>query len=102
MLFQKHVVCYKSKSTFLFCHINVINVIPETRGVLYIYIYVFFYINVIPDKCYFRPTLEYASNVWDPTGQNKINVQRRAARCVTKDSTSRTPGCITYMVNSLG
>lgn len=53
-----------------------------------------------------RPTLEYASTVWDPTSQNKIkaleNVQRRAARFVTKDYTSRTPGCVTYMVNSLG
>ena len=53
-----------------------------------------------------RPTLEYASSVWDPTSQSKIkaleNVQRRAARFVTKDYTTRTPGCVTHMVEQLG
>jgi hypothetical protein len=52
-----------------------------------------------------RPTLEYAAMVWDPTTQTLIqtleNVQRRAARFVINDYTSRTPGCMTSMLTSL-
>lgn len=52
-----------------------------------------------------RPALEYASTVWDPHLQRDIKaleqVQRRAARYVTKDYTSRTPGCVTAMVHNL-
>ena len=53
-----------------------------------------------------RPTLEYASMVWDPTSQAQIqsleNVQRRAARFVTIDHITRTSGCVTNMLTSLG
>ena len=53
-----------------------------------------------------RPTLEYASSAWDPYTTEDINrldkVQRRAARFVANNSTDRTPGCVTAMVNSLG
>ena len=53
-----------------------------------------------------RSVLEYASPVWDPYRQADIKaieqVQRRAARYLYNDYTSRTPGCITDMVNDLG
>jgi len=52
-----------------------------------------------------RPTMEYASSVWDPTNQKKIGnlekVQKRAARFVFNNYTDRTPGCVTKMVESL-
>jgi hypothetical protein len=42
---------------------------------------------------------------WDPTTQTLIqtleNVQRRAARFIINDYTSRTPGCVTSMLTSL-
>ena len=53
-----------------------------------------------------RPVLEYAAPVWDPCRQADIKaleqVQRRAARYVYNDYTSRTPGCVAEMVNELG
>jgi hypothetical protein len=52
-----------------------------------------------------RPTLEYAAMVCDPTTYTLIqtleNVQRRAARFVINDYTSRTQGCVTSMLTSL-
>ena len=52
-----------------------------------------------------RPTMEYASSVWDPTNRKKIGnlkkVQKRAARFVFNNYTDRTPGCVTKMVESL-
>ena len=52
-----------------------------------------------------RPTLEYATTVWDPHLQKDIKtleqVQRRAARYVLNDYSTRTPGCVTNMVNKL-
>ena len=53
-----------------------------------------------------RPTLEYASTVWDPkppTLKHKLEqVQRKAARFVNSEYTDRTPGCVTKMVQGLG
>ena len=53
-----------------------------------------------------RPVLDYASTVWDPHQQGDIKtleqVQRRAARYVYNDYTTRTPGCVTDMVEDLG
>ena len=52
-----------------------------------------------------RPTMEYASSVWDPTNRKKIGnlekVQKRAARFIFNNYTDRTPGCVTRMVESL-
>ena len=52
-----------------------------------------------------RPILEYSSTVWDPHTTANINlleqVQRRAARYVCNDYTSRTPGCVTSMMDAL-
>ena len=52
-----------------------------------------------------RPTLEYASAVWDPYKQNDAqlleNVQRRAARYVNNNYTDRSPGSITTMLENL-
>ena len=53
-----------------------------------------------------RPTLEYASIVWDPHSSAETHkleqVQRRAARFVHNNYTERTPGCVTHMVQNLG
>ena len=47
-----------------------------------------------------RPVLEYASPMWDPYRQADIKaleqVQRREARYVYNDYTSRTPGCVRH------
>ena len=52
-----------------------------------------------------RPSLEYASTVWDTPSQAHIkqfeSVQRRAARYVYNDHHCRTPGCVTKMVENL-
>ena len=56
-----------------------------------------------------RPTLEYATTVWDPYPRPYLQkdikaveqVQRRAARYVLNDYSTRTPGCVTGMVNKL-
>ena len=49
--------------------------------------------------------MEYAATVWDPYKQSSIKaleqVQRRAARFVHNDYTSRTPGCVTKMIEDL-
>ena len=51
-----------------------------------------------------RPSLEYASTVWDTPSQAHIkqleSVQRRAARYIYNDYHSRTPGCITKMAET--
>ena len=53
-----------------------------------------------------RPTMEYASPVWDPTQQGlkrKLEqVQHKAARFVHSAYTERSPGCVTKMVQELG
>ena len=50
--------------------------------------------------------IEYASTVWDPTTQSSINslelIQRMAARFVNNDYKTRTPGCVTKMLDDLG
>ena len=52
-----------------------------------------------------RPTLEYASAVWDPykrkDAQLLENVQRLAARYVNNNYTDRSPGCVTSMLENL-
>ena len=56
-------------------------------------------------KTMIRPVMEFSSAVWDQTLQTQITaleqVQRRAARYVCIDFTSRTPGCVTKMLNDL-
>ena len=53
-----------------------------------------------------RPTLEYASCVWDPHEQQHKDaleaVQRRAARYVKNNYREREPGTVTNMLNELG
>ena len=53
-----------------------------------------------------RPTLEYASAVWDPFRTTDINrleqVQRTAARFVHRNYWDRTLGCVSQMVRELG
>ena len=56
-------------------------------------------------KTMVRPILEYSSTVWDPHQQASIKtleqVQRRAARYVFNDYSSRVPGCVTKMLEDL-
>ncbi|XP_071153385.1 uncharacterized protein [Mytilus edulis] len=52
-----------------------------------------------------RPSLEYASAVWDPYKVEDINrldkVQRRGARYVCNNYRDKTPGCVTNMIQLL-
>ena len=52
-----------------------------------------------------RPTLVYASAVWDPYKQKDVqlleNVERRAARCVNNTFTDRSPGSVTSMLENI-
>ena len=56
-------------------------------------------------KAMIRPTMEYSSTVWDPALQTHITeleqVQRRATRYVCNDYHSRTPGCVSKMIDDL-
>ena len=53
-----------------------------------------------------RPSLEYASTVWDPYEEKDKKplemVQRRAARYVYNNYFERTPGTVTNMIENLG
>ena len=57
-------------------------------------------------KTLIRPTLEYASVVWDPYTKANVQqlekVQRRAARLATGNYTDYTPGAVTGLLKDLG
>ena len=52
-----------------------------------------------------RPSIEYASSVWDPHTRNNIHqleaIQRRAARFVYNNFYDREPGVVTSMISRL-
>jgi hypothetical protein len=52
-----------------------------------------------------RPSIEYASAVWDPFNKNQISqldsVQRRAARFVSNNFQDQEPGAVTSIISSL-
>ena len=52
-----------------------------------------------------RPSIEYASTVWDPYTRNNIHqleaIQRRAARFVYNNFYDREPGVVTSMISRL-
>ena len=56
-------------------------------------------------KAMVRPQLENAATGWDPYQLNHVNtieqVQRRAARFVLNDYSTKTPGCISNMLKEL-
>ena len=56
-------------------------------------------------KAMINPTMQYSRTVWDPALQTHITaleqVQRRVARYVCNDYHSRTPGCVTKMIDDL-
>ena len=84
-------VCKKASSTLGFIKRNLKHCPETTRHMAYVSLV--------------RSVLEYGATIWDPYLQCDINrlekVQRRAARFITGDYTSRTPGCMTNMLESL-
>ena len=84
-------VCEKASSTLGFIKRNLKHCPETTRHMAYVSLV--------------RSVLEYGATIWDPYLQCDINrlekVQRRAARFITGDYTSRTPGCMTNMLESL-
>ena len=56
-------------------------------------------------KAMIRPTMEYSSTVWDPALQTHITaleqMLRGVARYVCNDYHSRTPGCVTKMIDDM-
>lgn len=62
-------------------------------------------VNDTAYKTIVQPFLKYASTVWDYHTQANVKrleqVQRRASRFVYNDYRTRTPGCITQMLNNL-
>ena len=86
----QNVVC-KANRTLGFVRRNLKDCTKPVKGLTY--------------KTMIRPTMEYASTVWDPHLQAQKSaleqVQKRAARYVCNDYTSRTPGCVTKMLDDL-
>ena len=69
-------ICAKANNTRFFLQRNLAKSDPETRLMCY--------------KIYIRPTLEYASSVWDPIGQETLKskiemVQRKSLRWIYND-----------------
>ena len=83
----------KGNKTLAFLRRNFTDCTTQVKAVTYMY------------TTMVRPTLEYETTVWDPYLQKDIkaveHVQRRAARYGPNDYSTRTPGCVTGMVNKL-
>ena len=84
-------ICKKSSSTLGFVQRNLKKCPAECRKTAY--------------TTLVRSTLEYGAVVWDPYLEKDIvkieKIQKRAARFIKCDYKSRTPGCVTDMLNSL-
>jgi hypothetical protein len=93
LTWEQHIqnVVNKGNRTVGFLRRNLQDCPPTVRDVAY--------------KAIARPTMEYAATVWDPTStagiQSIEKVQRRAARFVVNDFSSRNPGCVTKMIEDL-
>jgi hypothetical protein len=83
--------CSKAGSTVGFLRRNLRNCPQECRRLAYIALV--------------RSKLEYGATVWDPYQKRNTEklerVQRQAARFITKDYKSRSPGCVTRMLQDL-
>ena len=84
-------VCKKASATLGFLRRNLQHCPKETRQTAYLALV--------------RPLLEYGSTIWGPYNQGDVDklerIQRRAARFITKDYRSRTPGSMTNMLKDL-
>ncbi|KAK7089679.1 hypothetical protein V1264_024363 [Littorina saxatilis] len=84
-------ICCKAGSTVGFLRRNLRNCPQECRRLAYITLV--------------RSTLEYGATVWDPylrrDTERLERVQRQAARFITRDYKSRSPGCVTDMLRNL-
>ena len=84
-------VCKKASCSLGFLRRNLSHCPKPTRKLAYISLV--------------RSTLEYGCSIWDPYYQNSIDklerIQRGAARFITRDYKSRTPGCMTNMLHNL-
>jgi hypothetical protein len=83
--------CRKAGSMVGFLRRNLRNCPQECRRLAYISLV--------------RSSLEYGATVWDPYLQQDIDrlerVQRQAARFITRDYKSRSPGCVSSMLKDL-
>ena len=90
--FTAHInmICGKASSTLGFIRRNLQHTQAHLRRTAYIALV--------------RSKLEYACPVWDPYKQYEVDmlekVQRQAARFISNDYKSRTPGCVTEMLKS--
>ena len=89
---EKHIgnITIKASQTLGFLHRNLSECSPPVKESSY--------------KAMVRPSLENAATVWDPDKQNHIKaieqVQRRAARFVLNDNSTKTPGCVTMILQT--
>ena len=90
---EKHIgnITIKASQTLGFLHRNLSECSPPVKESSY--------------KAMVRPSLENAATVWDRDKQNHIKaieqVQRRAARFVLNDNSTKTPGCVTMILSDL-
>ena len=84
-------ICKKASTTLGFIRRNLRHSPPSTRKTAYISLV--------------RSTLEYGATIWDPFLQSDITkmekIQRKAARFITGDYKTRSPGSVTNMLKSL-
>ena len=84
-------ICKKANSALGFIQRNLKKCPPECKKTAYVALV--------------RSTLEYAAVVWDPFLEKDIakieKIQRKAARFIKNDYKSRSPGCVTKMLQDL-
>lgn len=84
-------ICRKAGSTLGFLRRNLRNCPKECRRLAFIALV--------------RSRLEYSATVWDPYQKQDVErlekIQRQAARFITRDYKSRSPGCMSNMLRNL-
>ena len=84
-------ICKRASSTLGFIRRNLHHCPPRTRKTAYVSLV--------------RSTLEYGAIIWDPFLKSDIDklerIQRKAARFITRDYRTRTPGHVTEMLKNL-
>ncbi len=84
-------LCKKASSTLGFLRRNLRHCPKDMRRTAYVSLV--------------RSTMEYGATIWDPHLKTDIDklekIQRRAARFITGDYKTRSPGCVTKMLHDL-